>query len=154
MSLVSFIIPVFKAEKFLSSCLASIQNQSISDIEIICINDHSPDQSKNIIQTCSRKDPRIKLIDLHENMGQAYARNCGIAIAKGKYIRMVDADDYIPLDSTEKLLDAACQHGSDFVRGGFWHCLTNGQQFRKGGRYPANLLVNKSFPKRQGAVVL
>lgn len=145
MTLVSFIVPVYQAEEFLPFCLESIRNQSITDIEIICINDASSDQSKTLIQACSQKDPRIISIDLEKNMGSGYARNQGLKVAKGKYIRMVDADDFIPSDSTRKLLDASVQYGSDFVRGGFWRCRSDGQQLRKGGRYPDKLLINGSF---------
>ncbi len=147
MSLVSFIIPVFEVEKFLPCCLDSIQGQTMADIEIVCINDASPDQSKNIIEAYSRKDPRIKLLDLKKNRGKGYARNQGIKVARGQYIRMVDPDDFIPIDSTEKLLNTAIQYESNFVRGGFWRCRQNGQKLRKGGRYPEKLLINASFHK-------
>lgn len=149
MPIVSFVIPIYKAEQFLHCCLESIQNQSITDIEIICINDNSPDQSKRIIKSFINKDSRIKLINLEENRGAGYARNHGIKLAEGRYIRMVDPDDFIPLDSTEKLLDPVFQYKSDFVRGGFRRCTIDGKKLHKGPRFPKQKLVNGSFQRNR-----
>lgn len=103
MSKVSVIIPVYNTEKFLRKCLDSVCNQTLQDIEIICINDCSTDGSSEILREYAGKDNRIKLIELFENGGAAKARNIGIDIAHGEYIGFVDSDDFVDLDFYEKL---------------------------------------------------
>lgn len=99
---ISVIIPVFNAEKYLVQCLDSIINQSFKNLEIICINDGSTDKSLNILEEYSKKDKRIKIINI-SNHGQGYARNIGIKKANGRYISFVDADDFLDLNSYEIL---------------------------------------------------
>jgi len=99
---VSIIVPVYNAEKHLSECLDSIVNQSLTDIEIIIINDGSEDRSKPIILEYASKDARILFID-SQNEGVSSARNKGIEIATGKYIGFLDADDYLDLKMFETL---------------------------------------------------
>lgn len=94
MALVSIIVPVYNAEKYLDRCLKSIINQSLKDIEIILINDGSIDRSIEICNYYKIKDSRIKVID-KENTGVSDSRNIGIELAKGEYIGFVDADDWI-----------------------------------------------------------
>lgn len=143
MVLVSFIVPVFNSETYLGSCLDSILNQTISDIEIICIDDCSTDNSKAVLGEYRDRDSRVKLIHFSENRGPGAARNAGIEEAIGKYLRMVDSDDFLPLDSTEKMVKAAEKYESDFVRGGFLKCWSgNEERSKKGGRFPEKLLVN------------
>ncbi len=142
---VSFIIPIYNVEQFLPACLDSILNQSIQDIEIICINDCSPDNSQKILNAYAAKDPRFKVIKFTENKGSGAARNAGLAIASGAFIRMIDGDDFIPLDSTEKLLQAATKHDSNFVKGGFWSCLEHGKISAKGWSYPNELTINTTI---------
>ena len=91
---VSVIIPVYNTEKYLKKCLDSVCNQTLSDIEIICIDDCSTDNSLNILKEYTLKDNRIKLIEFKENKGAAVARNTGIDEAKGEYIGFIDSDDY------------------------------------------------------------
>jgi len=91
---VSVIIPVYNTEKYLDSCLESVENQTLKDIEIICINDGSKDNSLEILKNHKSKDNRIKIID-QENSGVSAARNAGIRIASGEYIMFVDSDDLI-----------------------------------------------------------
>lgn len=99
---VSVIIPVFNAEKYLKKCLNSVLNQTLTDIEIICINDGSTDNSIEILTEYSNKDDRIKLFDI-SNHGQGYARNIALKEARGEYISFVDADDWIREDSLQLL---------------------------------------------------
>lgn len=108
---VSVIIPVYNTEKFLRKCLDSVCNQTLSDIEIICINDCSTDNSLEIL-----KEYPVKIIDLAENKGAAYARNRGIEAAAGEYIGFVDSDDFIDLDFYEKLYNKAVETGADIVK--------------------------------------
>lgn len=146
MPIVSFIVPVFNAESHLTFCLDSILNQTVKDIQIICINDGSSDSSRTILQLYADKDSRIEIIDFSENKGAGAARNAGIERAAGTFMRMVDSDDFIPLDSTEKLVNAAIEYQSDFVRGGFLHYQSSvSKGAKKGGRYPEQLLINGSI---------
>ena len=90
---ISVIIPVYNVEKYLSECLDSVVNQTLRDIEIICINDGSTDNSLSILKEYASKDSRIKIID-KENQGQGYARKVGLDKASGEYILFCDSDDY------------------------------------------------------------
>ena len=117
---VSVIIPVYNTEKYLRKCLDSVCNQTLSDIEIICVNDCSTDNSFEILKEYALKDDRIKLIDFKENKGAAVARNTGIDEAKGEYIGFVDSDDFIDLDFYEKLYNKAIETGADCSKGELW----------------------------------
>lgn len=91
---VSVIIPVYNVEKYLSSCLDSVLNQTYQDFEIICVNDGSTDGSGKILSQYASKDSRIKVLT-QTNRGQSVARNKGLDIAKGKYVHFLDSDDFI-----------------------------------------------------------
>ena len=90
---ISVILPVYNVEKYLSECLDSIVNQTLKEIEIICVNDGSTDNSFTILKEYASKDNRIKIID-KENEGQGYARKLGLDNASGEYILFCDSDDY------------------------------------------------------------
>ena len=92
---ISIIIPVYNTKKYLRKCLDSVINQTLKEIEIICINDASTDSSKQILEEYSSKDKRIKIINNDHNLGQSLTRNKGLDIAKGEFIGFVDSDDYI-----------------------------------------------------------
>lgn len=112
--LVSVIVPVYNVESYLPKCIDSILEQTLSNIEVILINDGSTDNSGNIIDDYAKRDQRI--ITIHkENGGQGSARNEGLKIAKGKYIGFVDADDWIDKDMYEKLTNVAVKENSDLV---------------------------------------
>lgn len=111
---ISVIVPVYNVEKFLCRCLDSVINQSLKEIEIICINDGSTDSSPDILNSYAPKDPRIKIIN-KENDGLSCARNDGIKIAKGEYISFIDSDDWIAADFLEKLYNTAKKHDADIA---------------------------------------
>ena len=102
---VSIIIPVYNVEKYLRQCLDTVINQTFKDIEIICVNNGSFDNSLQIIKEYQQKDERIILINLTQNKGVSNARNEGIKSAKGNYIAFVDADDCLEDKYIEKLLE-------------------------------------------------
>ncbi|MDD6777121.1 MAG: glycosyltransferase [Methanobacteriaceae archaeon] len=114
MALVSVIIPIFNVENYLKKCLKSIINQTLKDIEIICINDGSSDSSLNILNDFASSDERIIVLS-QKNHGPAKSRNEGLKIAKGKYIFFVDSDDYIQDYTLEKLYENAKNNDSDIV---------------------------------------
>lgn len=91
---ISVIIPVYNVDKYLRDCLDSVINQTLTDIEIICVNDGSTDTSGDILREYAQKDSRIIILN-QVNQGQTYARNKGLEIAKGKYIYFLDSDDMI-----------------------------------------------------------
>lgn len=99
---ISIIVPVYKAEKYLNRCISSILNQTMSDFELIIVNDGSPDNSLTIAESYAKEDDRvIVLSDI--NRGVSAARNAGLKIASGKYIGFVDADDWIYPEMYEQL---------------------------------------------------
>lgn len=117
MSKVSIIVPVYNVEKYLRKCIDSLINQTLNDIEIICINDGSTDKSLKILKEYKNRDSRIILLN-QENSGQSVTRNRGIEIAKGEYLGFVDPDDWIDLDYYEKLYNAASTNDTDIAVGG------------------------------------
>ncbi len=117
MAKVSIIVPVYNVEKYLRKCLDSLINQTLKEIEIICVNDGSKDNSPKILEEYAKKDNRIIVIN-QENAGLSVARNSGIDIAKGKYIGFVDSDDWVDLDYYEKLYYSATSNDTDIAVGG------------------------------------
>ncbi|MDB5280357.1 MAG: glycosyl transferase [Ferruginibacter sp.] len=112
--IVSIIVPVFNAEKYLEQCIISILNQTLTAIEVVIINDGSTDGSINIMRDYSQRDERIILID-SINKGVSAARNAGIKIAKGRFVGFVDADDFVEAAMYEKLYQSAIQHDSVLI---------------------------------------
>ncbi len=110
--LVSVIVPVYKVEKYLATCIESICNQTYKKLEIILVDDGSPDNCGAICDEYAKKDARIRVIH-KENEGQAVARNYALDICKGDYIMFVDSDDMIKSDMAEKLLQAVVYHQCD-----------------------------------------
>ncbi|MCK5677865.1 MAG: glycosyltransferase family 2 protein [Flavobacteriaceae bacterium] len=111
---VSLIIPIYNVEKYLEKCLYSAINQTLKEIEIIIVNDGSTDNSLAICQKYSKKDNRIKLFD-QSNKGQGFARNLAIKNATGEFIFCLDADDWIELDTLEKVYTKSLQEKSEVV---------------------------------------
>jgi len=114
---VSVIVPVFNKAEYLGDCLDSLCGQTFRDIEIICIDDASTDESGEVLRDYAQRDARLKLIFNKANMGPAHSRNEGIAAARGRYLRFVDADDLLPPDSMEILYSRAINDDVDLVRG-------------------------------------
>lgn len=112
---VSVILPVYNVDEYLKECLDSVVNQTLNDIEIICINDGSTDSSLAILNEYAQKDDRFVVLS-QENQGQGVARNNGIELAKGKYIQFVDPDDWIELNMLETLYNFAEEHNSQVVK--------------------------------------
>lgn len=114
MAKVSVIVPVYNVEKYLKRCLDSLINQTLSDIDIICINDGSKDSSLQILEQYAQKDSRIVLYN-QENSGLSVARNTGLEHASGEYIGFVDSDDWVDLDFYEKLYNSAKNNNADIA---------------------------------------
>lgn len=119
---VSVIVPIYNVEKYLHQCVDSLLNQTLKDIEIILVDDGSPDSCPQICEDYKRKDSRVKVIH-KENGGLSSARNAGLEIATGEYIAFLDSDDYVAPEmmekryniSKEKDLDACyCDYNFDY----------------------------------------
>lgn len=102
MALFSIIVPIYNVEKYIYKCLDSLTNQSFSDIEIILVDDESPDNCPLICDHYAEKDNRIKVIH-KKNGGLSDARNAGLKVAQGKYVLFVDSDDYISHEACERI---------------------------------------------------
>lgn len=114
---VSIIIPVYNVEKYIERCVNSLKNQTLTDIEIILVDDSSTDSSLKICKSLAKEDPRIKVIT-KVNEGAGYARNAALEIATGEYIGFVDSDDYVEKDMFLTLYNKAIEYGSDLVMSG------------------------------------
>lgn len=114
-SLVSIIVPVYNVQDYLGKCLDSLTRQTLKEIEIICINDCSTDNSQLILQEYANKDSRIKVINLEENRKQGGARNVGIRLSKSPYLAFVDSDDWVDLTMFETLYHKASECQADLV---------------------------------------
>ena len=114
MAKVSVIVPVYNVEKYLEKCLDSLVNQTLKDIEIIIVNDGSPDNSQEIIDKYVKKYSNIKAYQ-KENGGLSDARNYGIKLATGDYIAFLDSDDYVRTDMYKKMYEKAVGGNFDMV---------------------------------------
>ena len=114
---ISVVIPVYNAEQYIADCLDSISSQSLKDIEVICVDDCSTDNSYQIVYTWTQNDPRIKLYRQDKNRGAPAARNAGLKVATGEYISFADADDRMLPNACQKLYENAAHFGSDAVKG-------------------------------------
>ena len=116
---ISVIVPVYNSEKYLPRCLDSIVNQTLEDIEIICVDDGSTDNSSKILQQYAARDKRIKFIS-QENQGLSITRNNGMALARGQYLSFTDSDDWIAADMYAKLYAEAERTNADIVQCGYY----------------------------------
>jgi O-antigen/teichoic acid export membrane protein/glycosyltransferase involved in cell wall biosynthesis len=107
MPLVSILIPAFNAEETILRALDSARQQTFTDLEIIVIDDASTDRTADLVRGRALADPRIRIHKMLTNLGPAAARNAGIALAKGEWLALLDADDFMLSDRLERLLDAA-----------------------------------------------
>ena len=111
----SVIVPVYKAEKYLRECADSILHQTMDDLELILINDGSPDDSQRIINEYVSAFPeKVRSLTI-DNGGQGRARNFGIDMAKGEYLSFIDSDDYLEKNAFELMLEAAEKENADIV---------------------------------------
>ena len=111
---ISVIVPVYNVEKYIKQCLDSIVNQTLEDIEIICVDDGSTDDTLSILNEYKNKDNRITILT-QDNLYAGVARNNGLKISKGKYLSFLDGDDFFELDMLEKMYNKAEEDCSDIV---------------------------------------
>ena len=119
--LISIIIPIYKVEEYLDECISSVINQTYTKLEIILVDDGSPDSCPKMCDDWAKKDSRIRVIH-KTNGGLSDARNAGIEVATGEYIAFVDSDDYIKPDMIAKLYAALCKEEADISACGILSC--------------------------------
>lgn len=122
---VSILVPCFNVEPFVVQCLQSLITQTLSNIEVICLNDGSTDKTPLLIRETVGNDPRFRIID-KPNSGYGSTMNLGLQMARGEYIGIVESDDYVEPTMFEKLYNAAIEHNLDIARCCF-NTLRNGQ---------------------------
>lgn len=116
MDKISIIVPCYKVEKYIEQCVSSLTGQTYKNIEIILVDDGSPDKTGAMCDELAQKDSRIHVIH-KRNGGVSAARNDGLSEARGEYIIFVDSDDYVPLDAYENMISCAVETGADMVIG-------------------------------------
>lgn len=114
---VSIIVPCYGVEKYLDRCMDTLINQTLKDIEIILVDDGSPDRVPEMCDEWAAKDSRVKVIH-KQNGGLGFARNSGIEVATGEYIAFVDSDDYVSLNTYEDYYNAITNNDADVVFAG------------------------------------
>ncbi len=139
--LISIIVPIYNVEQYLTKCLQSIAQQSLQEIEIICIDDCSPDNSNKIVTKHIKIDSRISLITHKENTGQGGARNTGIMAAKADYILCVDSDDSLQPNMLKTLWDATGNGEYDVICCGY-KCVNEKGDILSHHSYPASVHKN------------
>lgn len=117
--LISVIVPIYNVECYLKTCIDSIVNQTYSNLEIILVDDGSPDKSPEICDEYAKNDSRVKVIH-QENGGLAHARNVGIAKSSGEYLTFIDSDDYVSNDYVESLYKGIAELGADISLASFY----------------------------------
>lgn len=138
---VSIIVPVYNTEKYLKKCLNSLVKQTLDEIEIIIINDGSVDKSQEIIDEFSNQYPDKIKSYIQSNSGQAAARNFGLKKAVGEYVLFIDSDDYIEVNTCEKVYGMAKQSDLDIL------CFNMREEFENNLEKPCNYYNFNDFPK-------
>jgi len=123
--LVSVIVPVYNTEKYLKECLDSVVNQTLKNIEIICVDDGSTDSSANILDQYAANDNRVRVIH-KKNTGYGHSMNIGMDAATGEYLAIVESDDYIEPEMLETLYHIAVRENVDIVKADFAHVYGDG----------------------------
>ena len=121
--LVSVIVPVYNTEKYLEKCVETIRAQDYQPIEIVLVDDGSPDRSGELCDKLARTDSRIQVIH-KENGGLSSSRNAGIDVAKGEYLCFIDSDDYISTDYISTMMQMVNRHHADLVKVDFVEVFT------------------------------
>jgi len=134
--LISIIVPIYNVEKYLKKCLDSIVHQTYKKLQIILVNDGSPDNSASIAQEYVDKDSRFQLFH-QENKGLSGARNTGLKYVAGDYVFYLDSDDILIENAIEILVKAAMEENADVVQGNFYY------------DYPEYLLLNKQQKEKK-----
>lgn len=148
---VSVLVPIFNVEKYLSKCLESLIIQTLKDIEIICINDGSTDNSLEIVNEYAKQDSRIKVIN-KANSGYGDSMNKGLEIATGEYIGIVESDDFVKDTMFEELYNLAIENDLDIVKSDFYYYTAKNNLSRQAGKIKKN--IGKVFSAKDDLSIL
>ena len=124
----SVVVPIYNVEAYIKDCVESLQNQTLKEIEIILVDDGSPDNSGSIIDDYASKDERIKVIH-KANGGVSAARNDGLKVATGEYVLFCDSDDMMEIDACEKLYKAGIDSDADVVIGDVYRIIDGEKKY-------------------------
>lgn len=133
MAKISVVVPVYNVEKYLKECIDSIINQTLEDIEIICVNDGSTDSSLEILNNYAKKDSRIIVIN-KSNSGYGHTMNMGLNAASGEYIGIIESDDFADKNMFEDLYKLAKEYDADIVKGDWYNYWSKNKFARKNNR--------------------
>ncbi len=122
---VSIIIPVFNRDELIVRCVQSVQAQTLTDLEIIVVDDASTDRTAQVVASLAARDPRIRLVRCERNIGPGMARNRGIASSSGAWVALLDSDDEYHPDRLRCLLETAETTQADMVADNLWLCTDN-----------------------------
>ena len=147
---VSVVVPVYKTERYLAQCVDSILKQTFRNLELILVDDGSPDNSGKLCDEYELSDERVKVIH-QKNSGQTIARQNGVMLATGEYILLFDSDDWLELDAVEVMVNAAYKEKADIVTFNGYFNYTNHQsavrQPTKSGIFDKSGLMKDIYPK-------
>lgn len=148
--MISIVVPVYKVEKYLHRCVESLRRQTVRDIEIILVDDGSPDRCPQICDALVKQDERIRVVH-KKNGGLSSARNAGLRVATGEYVGFVDSDDDVEPDMYEKMLAVIESENVDFVMSDYLRITADGSCYLKTlnirpGRYDKTALRKEIFP--------
>lgn len=133
MAKISVVVPVYNVEKYLKECIDSIINQTLEDIEIICVNDGSTDSSLEILNDYTKKDSRIIVIN-KSNSGYGHTMNMGLNAATGEYVGIIESDDFADKNMFEDLYKLAKEYDADIVKGDWYNYWSKNKFARKNNR--------------------
>lgn len=146
---VSVIIPVYRVEKFIEKCAASLFSQTLDDVEFIFVDDASPDNSMAVLEKCIQQYPQrqaqIRMLTHKENKGLPAARNTGLAVASGEYIFHCDSDDFVEPDMLETLYDEAKKKDADIVWCDWYLSFEHNERYMKQPDYATPMEALKAM---------
>jgi glycosyltransferase involved in cell wall biosynthesis len=137
--LLSVVVPVYQVERYLTQCLDSILHEAGGEVEVVAVDDHSPDSSGRIADAYAQRDPRVRVIHLAANVGLGRARNAGLAQARGRYVWFVDSDDWLPAGTVPAVLARLTATGPDVLVLDHAEVFEDGRVVRAGGPASASL---------------
>lgn len=141
---VSIVVPVYNVQRYLRQCMDSIVNQTLREIEIICVDDGSTDASGEILDEYARNDNRVKVIH-KKNSGYGHSMNIGFDAAQGEYIGIVESDDYAELDMFEHLYEIAHKEELDVVKSSFYFYYSKPKEKNEKNEIVSRVIANKTF---------
>lgn len=149
--MISIVVPVYKVEPYLARCVESLRNQTLKDIEIILVDDGSPDNCPRMCDEFAEADSRIRVVH-KQNGGLSSARNAGLKVAQGQYIGFVDSDDTVDPDMYRSMLEVAQRENVDFVMSDYLRIPESGNAYLKTleirpGRYDKTDIQKEIFPQ-------